>query len=62
MNLLGIFILCFIHLGAYAVQFIYNELHCPLCLMQRMDIIGVTFGLALNVRYIVNSAHYVFPL
>lgn len=57
-NLLGIFIFCFILLGAYAVQFIYKELPCPLCLMQRMAMIGVGFGLALNLRYGIKSAHY----
>lgn len=57
-NLLGVFILLFILLGAYVFQFIHNELPCPLCLMQRMAVIGAAFGLALNLRYGVDSKHY----
>lgn len=36
---------------AYADQFAGHDLPCPLCLLQRVAIAGVAFGLLLNLRY-----------
>jgi disulfide bond formation protein DsbB len=36
-------------LSAYVYQFYYRELPCTLCLLQRVAMIGVAFGAAMNV-------------
>ncbi len=36
---------------AYTEQFAGHDLPCPLCLLQRVAIAGVAFGLLLNLRY-----------
>ncbi len=37
--------------GAYIFQFVLHELPCPLCLLQRIGMLGAAFGLLLNVRF-----------
>ena len=36
---------------AYADQFAGRDLPCPLCLLQRVALVGVAYGLLLNLRY-----------
>ncbi len=36
---------------AYADQFAGHDLPCPLCLLQRVALVGVAYGLLLNLRY-----------
>ena len=36
---------------AYAEQFAGRDLPCPLCLLQRVALVGVAYGLLLNLRY-----------
>jgi disulfide bond formation protein DsbB len=50
--------ICLVLLGAYGMQFILWEFPCPLCLLQRMGMIGVGFGAVLNVRFGIKTAHY----
>ena len=38
-------------LVAYAEQFAGHDLPCPLCLLQRVALVGVAYGLLLNLRY-----------
>ena len=38
-------------LVAYADQFAGRDLPCPLCLLQRVALVGVAYGLLLNLRY-----------
>jgi disulfide bond formation protein DsbB len=57
-NSLCILILCGILLGALYFQFGLQEAPCPLCLLQRMGMIGVIFGLALNVFYGFDAKHF----
>lgn len=38
-------------LVAYAEQFTGRDLPCPLCLLQRVALVGVAYGLLLNLRY-----------
>lgn len=61
-NILGIFIISFILLGAYYFQFALHEHPCPLCLLQRACFFGVIFGLFLNVRLGFSPAHYGFSI
>lgn len=57
-NLFGIFGLCFVLCGAYYFQFAIGEFPCPLCLLQRMCMLGVAFGLLLNLKHGFRPAHY----
>jgi disulfide bond formation protein DsbB len=41
LNVLFVLAVCAILLGAFAVQFLFGELPCPLCLLQRLALIGV---------------------
>jgi disulfide bond formation protein DsbB len=36
--------------AAMAIQFLKGELPCPLCLLQRVALLGVCFGIVLNMR------------
>ena len=38
---------------AYAEQFAGRDLPCPLCLLQRVALVGVAYGLLLNLRYAI---------
>jgi disulfide bond formation protein DsbB len=51
LNAAGLAGLIAVLLVAYADQFAGHDLPCPLCLLQRVAIVGVTFGLLLNLRY-----------
>jgi disulfide bond formation protein DsbB len=57
-NSLCILIVSSILVGAFYFQFVLNENPCPLCLLQRMGMIGVIFGLSLNVFFGFNSKHF----
>jgi disulfide bond formation protein DsbB len=37
--------------GAMTLQFVYGELPCPLCLLERVALFGVCFGIILNFRH-----------
>ncbi len=57
-NVAGILIISGVLLGAYYVQFGKGEVPCPLCLIQRLGMLGVAFGAMLNLRYGLRPAHY----
>jgi len=44
--------------AAFFTQFVYHELPCPLCLLQRIGFIGIGFGLLLNISHGVKPIHY----
>lgn len=44
--------------GAYIFQFVLHELPCPLCLLQRLGMLGAAFGLLMNVRFGLRPSHY----
>jgi disulfide bond formation protein DsbB len=58
LNVLFVLAIALILLGAYGVQFGAGELPCPLCLLQRMAMLGVGAGAALNVVYGVRPRNY----
>ena len=37
--------------AAMTMQFVYGELPCPLCLLERVALFGVAFGIMLNFRH-----------
>lgn len=57
-NVLGLLGICGVLLGAYYIQFAKGEIPCPLCLLQRLGMLGVAFGAMLNLRYGIHPAHY----
>jgi len=50
--------ICGVLLGAYYIQFVEGEFPCPLCLLQRLAMLGVAFGAMLNLRYGIRPSHY----
>lgn len=59
LDALGLVFLLFI---AFILQIRYHELPCPLCLLQRLGVLAITFGFLLNVRFKIRPAHYTLSL
>ncbi|MFZ9035922.1 MAG: disulfide bond formation protein B [Francisellaceae bacterium] len=59
LEILGI---CLIIGVAFFFQYIFGELPCPLCLLQRLGLLGIAFGFLLNMRYRVRPSHYALSL
>lgn len=59
LELIGIFSMLFI---AFAFQILLHELPCPLCLLQRLGFLAVSFGLILNLRFGFRPSHYAITL
>ena len=57
-NTTCILLLCAILSGALYFQFILKEQPCPLCLLQRCGMFGVTIGLLLNVFFGFKPQHF----
>ena len=49
-------------LMAFSFQFLFNELPCPLCLLQRVGFIGIACGFLLNLRFGLKPSHYAIAL
>lgn len=62
LNALIIWILSGILLGAYGVQLFLHEEPCPLCMLQRIGMLGVATGASLNLFFGVRPAHYAIIL
>lgn len=58
LNTLALAGLCIVLLFAFAWQFLYNELPCPLCLLQRAAFALTGVGLLLNIRFGPSPLHY----
>ena len=58
LNFAGMTAMIGILLGAYVYQFSYRELPCTLCLLQRLAMVAVAFGAAMNVRLGPDPRHY----
>jgi len=57
-NVVFVLCVCGILLGAFGVQFLLKELPCPLCLLQRLALLGVGLGAMLNVVYGARPRNY----
>ncbi|HSX11150.1 MAG TPA: disulfide bond formation protein B [Chlamydiales bacterium] len=57
-NALFIFVLCGVLLAAYGYQLIEHEAPCPLCLLQRLGMVGIAVALLMNLRIGVRIEHY----
>lgn len=62
LNALAILILVGVLLSAFAVQFLAHEEPCPLCLLQRLGMIGVACSLLLNLKFGMHPSHYALAL
>ncbi len=58
LNVLFVLAVAMILLAAFGVQYIKGELPCPLCLLQRLAMLGVGAGAFLNARFEVRPRHY----
>jgi disulfide bond formation protein DsbB len=57
-NVTGLLAISGVLLFAFAWQFRYDELPCPLCLLQRVAFILAGAGMLLNLRFGPSPAHY----
>lgn len=58
LNFIGLMAMLGVLLGAYGYQFYYRELPCTLCLLQRVAMIAVAIGAAMNVVLGPDPRHY----
>lgn len=58
LNVLWLYILCFVLLGAYIYQFYKHQEPCPLCELQRLAMIVVSIGPMLNIWMGIYPLHY----
>ena len=57
-NAVAILGICGLLIGAYYIQFVKGEFPCPLCLLQRVAMLGVALGAMMNLRFGIHPAHY----
>lgn len=58
LNAVLVLILSGILISAFGVQFFWHEEPCPLCMLQRLGMIGVSIGALLNMKFGVKTSHY----
>jgi disulfide bond formation protein DsbB len=58
LNFVGLLGMIGVLLGAYVYQFAYRELPCTLCQLQRVAMVAVAFGAAMNVMLGPHPRHY----
>lgn len=46
----------------FVFQIVFNELPCPLCILQRIGCFGVALGFLLNLRFGLRPSHYSIAL
>lgn len=57
-NAIELFGMILMFILTFAFQFIFKELPCPLCLLQRLGFFGVALGFLLNLRFGLRPSHY----
>ena len=58
LNILGLLGITSVLLMGAVLQVAWNELPCPLCLLQRVGFVMVMFGFMLNIIYGTQQRHY----
>ena len=58
LNLAGVLGMCASLLMAFYLQIFNGEIHCPLCMLQRVGLMLVAFGFYLNLRFGPSATHY----
>jgi len=62
LNSLFPIVLACVVLGGYYIQITRHELPCPLCMLQRIAMIGTAMGPLLNLRFGFSTSHYAISL
>ncbi len=62
LNALEALILSGILFGALYLQIFNHEVPCPLCLLQRIGMLGVAASVLLNLRFGIQKAHYALAI
>jgi disulfide bond formation protein DsbB len=57
-NAMGAMGIAIVLLAAFGMQFVLQELPCPLCVLQRVALVLCGFGFLLNLRFGVQPLHY----
>lgn len=55
LDILGIFVILAV---ALIFQFVFYDLPCPLCLLQRLGMLGIALGISMNFRFGLRASHY----
>lgn len=58
LNALMVVIISSVLFGALGIQFFLKEEPCPLCLLQRLGMMGVAISALMNVRFGIRKRHY----
>ena len=58
LNFAGMLAVIAVLCGAYVYQFSYRELPCTLCQLQRLAMLAVAFGAAMNLVHGPDPRHY----
>jgi disulfide bond formation protein DsbB len=58
LNALFIIVLGLVLMSAFGYQAITHEAPCPLCLLQRLAMLGIAVGCMMNLKFGVQAAHY----
>lgn len=58
LNGLVLIIISTVLLSAFGVEIFEQEVPCPLCMLQRLCMIGAAIGCLLNVRFGIHMSHY----
>ena len=58
LNFIGMLAMIGVLVGAYVYQFYYRDVPCTLCQLQRLAMVAVAFGAAMNVRLGPDPRHY----
>lgn len=58
LHILALLLLTLPLLGAFGIQLIFHEYPCPLCLLQRVGMLGVGVGLLMNLKFGIKPMHY----
>jgi len=58
LNFLGLLAMVGVLVGAYVYEFGYRDVPCTLCLLQRLAMVAVAFGAAMNVMLGPDPRHY----
>ncbi len=62
LNALFVLVLGGVLIGGYMVQFLLHEQPCPLCMLQRLAMLGIACGPLLNLRFGMKPIHYGFSI
>lgn len=57
-NVVEVLGVVFILLAIAVMQFVFHELPCPLCLLQRLGLFMAALGFLMNMRYGFHPSHY----